>query len=185
MNGSWIDPHVEMLKELWFKGKSASVCAHEINRKYGTGYTRNSIIGKVNRLELPTRKGKTGQDEQSIVHRIRTRRESLARNKRREDRAKKGNPVLREMLAANDSYVPPAEEIVIPVSERKTLQQLENHDCRWPIGDPQAPDFHFCGQTKIQGLSYCECHARRAYSVSAPVKFVPFPVGPRREKVDA
>ena len=36
----------------------------------------------------------------------------------------------------------------------KTLLDLEAGDCRWPIGDPQQPDFHFCGKKKIPGLPY-------------------------------
>jgi len=184
MNGTWLHPHVEELKTLWARGDSCSAIAKHINRMFGTGYSRNAIIGKASRLHLPMRVGSI-KDDGTKLRAIRARRSAWSRAQRRQERAKKGNPALRELLAANDGYVPPPEEIVIPIAERKTLQQLENGDCRWPIGDPQAPDFHFCGKTKIQGLSYCEAHARRAYSVSAPVKFIPFPVGPRKEKVDA
>jgi len=183
MNGTWLHPHVEELKTLWARGDSCSAIAKHINRMFGTGYSRNAIIGKASRLHLPMRVGSI-KDDGTKLRTIRARRSVWMVNKRREGKAKKGNQALRELLAA-DGYVPPAEEIVIPIAERKTVQTLEEHHCRWPIGDPQAPDFHFCGKTKIQGLSYCECHARRAYSVSAPMKFIPFPVGPRKEKVDA
>src|SRR5262245_65191596 len=27
----------------------------------------------------------------------------------------------------------------------KTLVDLESDDCRWPLGDPRQPNFHFCG----------------------------------------
>ena len=43
------------------------------------------------------------------------------------------------------------------------IQTLAECHCRWPIGDPQHPDFHFCGKTKVAGLPYCEFHARRAF----------------------
>jgi GcrA cell cycle regulator len=59
--------------------------------------------------------------------------------------------------------VPPAEELVIPLNERKYIQTLTESCCRWPIGDPQQPEFHFCGRKKIPGLPYCEVHARRAF----------------------
>ena len=44
-----------------------------------------------------------------------------------------------------------------------TVLTLKEADCRWPIGDPQHSDFHFCGHTKHAGLPYCEFHARKAY----------------------
>lgn len=56
-----------------------------------------------------------------------------------------------------------SEELVIPLSERKTILQLVEASCRWPIGDPQHKDFHFCGKQKVPCLPYCEFHARRAY----------------------
>jgi GcrA cell cycle regulator len=67
-----------------------------------------------------------------------------------------------------EAYVPPAEEIEIPLAERKTIQTLTECSCRWPIGDPQMADFHFCGRTKVPLLPYCEVHARRAFQPVAP-----------------
>jgi GcrA cell cycle regulator len=75
-----------------------------------------------------------------------------------------GNSPLKSLyLADTEPYVPPAEELVIPLNERKYIQTLTESCCRWPIGDPQQPDFHFCGKKKIPGLPYCEVHARRAF----------------------
>jgi len=48
---------------------------------------------------------------------------------------------------------------VIPLNERRYIQTLTESCCRWPIGDPQQPDFHFCGTKKIPGLRrYIQCH---------------------------
>jgi GcrA cell cycle regulator len=75
-----------------------------------------------------------------------------------------GNPALRALYQPDaEPYVPAVEELVIPMAERKTIQTLTEFHCRWPIGDPQLPDFHFCGKTKVAGLPYCEFHARRAF----------------------
>jgi hypothetical protein len=56
----------------------------------------------------------------------------------------------------------PQEELVIPMHQRKTMTTLLPDDCRWPIGDPQHEDFHFCGKHKMAGHPYCEFHVRRA-----------------------
>jgi GcrA cell cycle regulator len=46
-----------------------------------------------------------------------------------------------------------------------TLMDLKNSMCKWPIGDPQNDNFHFCGQHGEPGLSYCEKHTNMAYRV--------------------
>jgi GcrA cell cycle regulator len=80
-----------------------------------------------------------------------------------------GNPALRQLyLGDTEPYTPPAEELVIPVNERKYIQTLTEACCRWPIGDPQQADFHFCGKKKVTGLPYCEVHARRAFQPPQP-----------------
>lgn len=45
---------------------------------------------------------------------------------------------------------------------RVTLVQLNEHTCKWPIGDPREAGFGFCGAKPIAGKPYCERHAMRA-----------------------
>jgi GcrA cell cycle regulator len=52
----------------------------------------------------------------------------------------------------------------------KSLANLAANECRWPIGDPQAAEFHFCGGRKQQGQPYCEEHTARATTPSRPRK---------------
>jgi GcrA cell cycle regulator len=56
----------------------------------------------------------------------------------------------------------------IPIAERKSLLDLVEASCRWPIGDPQHAEFHFCNRSKVSGLPYCEFHARRAFQPAQP-----------------
>lgn len=35
--------------------------------------------------------------------------------------------------------------------------------CKWPVGDPKDPDFHFCGCAAQPGMPYCAEHAAIAY----------------------
>ncbi len=50
------------------------------------------------------------------------------------------------------------DDLIIPVGQRKTMTTLLPDDCRWPIGDPQIADFHFCGKRKVDGHPYCDFH---------------------------
>ncbi len=41
--------------------------------------------------------------------------------------------------------------------------------CRWPIYQPGARDFAFCGSDSIEGFSYCACHVRMTYRFQGPI----------------
>ena len=47
--------------------------------------------------------------------------------------------------------------------DKVTVTDLDNHTCRWPIGDPKDENFHFCGANVRVGQTYCEEHAAVAY----------------------
>lgn len=52
----------------------------------------------------------------------------------------------------------------VPLNGPARVVDLSETRCRWPIGDPLEPDFHFCGRPKpIDGLPYCDEHCRQAY----------------------
>lgn len=151
---SWNDERVELLKKLWADGLSASQIAGRIG-----GVTRNAVIGKVHRLGLSGRATTT----RSSNHRPRLRQPTVKRVAKPRF-ANVGNSALRALYQAEpEPYVPVAEELDIPSAERKTIQTLTECSCRWPIGDPQTPDFYFCGKNKVPGLPYCDFHARRAF----------------------
>jgi hypothetical protein len=60
----------------------------------------------------------------------------------------------------------PADKL-IPRTQRRTIMQLNEHTCRWPVGDPTEPGFFFCGGVTEHGWAYCPMHRARAlYTVS-------------------
>lgn len=44
-----------------------------------------------------------------------------------------------------------------------TLETIEAHQCRWPIGDPRHAGFHFCGAQKAEGRPYCASHWQMSF----------------------
>lgn len=46
---------------------------------------------------------------------------------------------------------------------------LKPDQCRWPIGDPDSGNFHFCGEKVFAGKPYCYKHCKDAYQF-APLK---------------
>jgi len=156
---SWNDERVETLKKLWSDGLSASQIAGRLG-----GVTRNAVIGKVHRLGLSGR----ATTSRMKSHRPRARAQSTRRLMKPRF-ANIGNPALRQLyLGDTEPYTPPAEELVIPLNERKSIQTLTEASCRWPIGDPSENEFHFCGRKPKAGSPYCEGHARKAYQPQQP-----------------
>jgi GcrA cell cycle regulator len=150
---SWTDDRVDLLKKLWAEGLSASQIAGRLG-----SVTRNAVIGKVHRLGL------SGRATTSRMKSHRPRQRMASKRLAKSRYATIGNPALRALYNAETNvYLPPTEELVIPIAERKSIQTLTEVTCRWPIGDPQNTEFHFCGKNKVPGLPYCEVHARRAF----------------------
>jgi GcrA cell cycle regulator len=152
---AWTEERVELLKKLWAEGLSASQIAARLG-----GVTRNAVIGKVHRLGLSGR----AKSPASAAPRARKPRTHIMRVGRP---AMRGNTAL--ALAFEMAEEPEVElvENVIPIGQRRTLLELTEDTCRWPIGDPASADFFFCGGKPVTGVPYCHFHSRVAYQPAA------------------
>jgi GcrA cell cycle regulator len=54
------------------------------------------------------------------------------------------------------------------VADKTSLLDLNDRICRWPMGHPGEPDFHFCGQQANPGYPYCVEHCGVAYQAQLP-----------------
>ena len=54
------------------------------------------------------------------------------------------------------------------IAGKTTLLDLSEKVCRWPMGHPGEPDFHFCGEQVNPGFPYCVDHCGRAYQAQLP-----------------
>ena len=54
------------------------------------------------------------------------------------------------------------------IADKTSLLDLSDKVCRWPIGHPGEPDFHFCGAPVNPGFPYCVEHCGRAYQAQLP-----------------
>jgi GcrA cell cycle regulator len=54
------------------------------------------------------------------------------------------------------------------IAGKTSLLDLNDRICRWPIGHPGEPDFHFCGDKVNPGFPYCVDHCGRAYQAQLP-----------------
>ena len=185
----WTEERVELLRKLWLEGLSASQIAGVL----GEGVTRNAVIGKVHRLKLSGRAKPTAAPRVRTTPRPATaatpgpaRRLASPSTPRPAQspmaQLMKNRPMppalsgggggavqgatalkLEPEMDVDLNLAPSPAELVIPVEQRLTLLQLSEQTCKWPIGDPLAADFYFCGQHSLEGKPYCEFHARRAF----------------------
>jgi GcrA cell cycle regulator len=54
------------------------------------------------------------------------------------------------------------------VADKTSLLELNDRICKWPIGHPGEPDFHFCGEAANPGFPYCVAHCGVAYQAQLP-----------------
>lgn len=54
------------------------------------------------------------------------------------------------------------------IAGKTSLLDLNDKVCRWPMGHPGEPDFHFCGVKVNPGFPYCVEHCGRAYQAQLP-----------------
>ena len=136
---SWTPEKVGKLKKLWGNGNTASEIAGIIG-----GVTRNAVIGKAHRLNLVTKsvpKNATNkQNQQNLVS------NSLNERKTRKSKFKS--------LLIDKDFEP---------ENPKSLEQLDDGICRWPIGHPDEPSFYFCGRKSMSDFSYCKLHVLYAF----------------------
>jgi GcrA cell cycle regulator len=156
---SWTDERVELLRQLWLDGRSAS----QISTQLGHGVTRNAVIGKVHRLGLAGR-AKAPSSAASPPRAVSAPRMSPRPASNGARTAVRGATAL--ALAAEPALdtrpVFQEDDVVVPMSVRVSIIDLKEAMCRWPLGDPTSADFRYCGSPAASG-PYCAHHGRLAY----------------------
>lgn len=155
----WTDERVTLLKRLWVEGKTAA----EIAKLIGGGVTRNAVIGKAHRLKLSGRispiqenaRGDGATPQRAVSTPRKVQKQAVARVSNREIIAPVQLPKVEENYCFGEGF---------------SLVDLKERMCRWPIGDPQEPGFKFCGGPSVEGVPYCNHHARLAYQTNTKSK---------------
>ena len=137
---SWTNEKVEKLKELWSKGHTASQIAEKLGDT-----TRNAVIGKAHRLNLEAR----APSKQSHNSKTRENRPIVKRSTSPMSRKAKFQSIL-----LDKNFEP---------ENPKSLEELTEDTCKWPIGHPNEKSFYFCGRSSLKDFSYCKLHLLYAY----------------------
>ena len=82
---------------------------------------------------------------------------------------------LRQAPGEQSAPIPPAPpRRLVPakpspeMAGKTSLLDLNDRICKWPLGHPGEPDFHFCGVQVNPGFPYCVQHCGVAYQAQLP-----------------
>jgi GcrA cell cycle regulator len=148
----WTAKAIELLRALWAEGHSTA----EIGRRMGI--TKNAIVGKAHRLDLPARPSPIRKGEPGSAQPAPRRKPSV-----RETAAPARRP------AAVQAPPPPAPAAVAaapPAAANAAVRPFPRtslRSCCWPIGEPGTREFRFCAAEADPGRPYCAEHAAIAY----------------------
>ena len=193
MSKGWDSSMLKKLKALIGKGLSTA----EMGKKLGM--SKNAVVGKLNRLgwnakasetETKSKKNTKTPLKKSIKPTVgkkvvaKTEKKPVKKEnvKKTEPKAKKAQTPVKTPTVKT----PKVEKTVVKTASKKTKKDMALHElliqhalqmanlkpnqCRWPIGDPDSENFHFCGEQVFSGKPYCYEHCRQAYQFAPPKK---------------
>jgi GcrA cell cycle regulator len=155
----WSPARIETVKGLWADGLSASLIGEKI------GKTRNAVLAKVTRLRI------MGQLPVRQVPVIRANRSPSPRRVKPKDPhptptpipTPSGGGVKLSPTPSTQECDSPIVDVIVPMGERRGVEDLKPSQCKWPMGDPQSQGFHFCHHKRQEDRPYCVHHARIAF----------------------
>jgi GcrA cell cycle regulator len=143
----WSQEAIATLRALWDEGHSTA----EIGRRMGV--SKNAIVGKAHRLNLPARPSPIRRDGPAAPRAASPR-----------PQAPRALPPARPMIAPPPRpaiQAPPPAPAPQPVV--RAFPRLGTRSCCWPIGEPGTAGFRFCTSEAILAKPYCPEHAAMAY----------------------
>ena len=208
---SWTDERIDRLKSMWEKGLTASQIADElggvsrnavIGKAHRLGLKSRPSPVKANEGEAkPAPKPKAKPVEKAPARAAAPAPErTTAAPAPVAPRPQADMPkivsigpggFMRQGPGDQQAPIPPAPpRRLVPakpspeIADKTSLLDLSDRVCRWPMGHPGEPDFHFCGEAVNPGFPYCVEHCGRAYQAQLPrgVRRAPPPMpfgGPR------
>lgn len=151
---SWPAEATAIMVEMWGAGYSAGMISERLEKNLGFRVTRSAVLGKIHRKHMQRREEKKPK---STVQRVRRNRAVITIPHR---------AAIAAMLPKEIS-VEEAQAFDFRTEHSKTLMDLTNMTCRWPVGEPTAEDFFFCGRPTADledKRPYCAVHTVRSRS---------------------
>lgn len=147
---TWTDALRDEVKKLWAEGYTATQMARMLSEKHSLKLSKNSVIGTVHRMHLPSR--------QSPI--IRSGGEPVPRKSNPRPAAPKNT--LPPLVSQAQAVEPLAPMKPVPQPARPT--SLSARQCVWPMwANASRPTHDYCKSRAYKWLPYCIEHCKVAY----------------------
>lgn len=184
MSKGWDNATLKKLKALTGKGLSTS----EIGKRLGM--SKNAVVGKLNRLGWNSKAGGVAalkNSEDTKTSKKSDTKKDAAKTQKKSGTAKKADEKKTTSVKSTAPKTAANKKTAEPKESNKALNKnlamhqriiqhslemanLKPNQCRWPIGDPDSENFHFCGEQVFVGKPYCYEHCKQAYQFTPPKK---------------
>ncbi len=193
---SWTDERIERLKKMWADGATASQIADELGGVSRNAVIGKAHRLGLDARPSPVKPGE--EKEKKAAPAAKAPRSDAARRAAPAAAEEGDAPVptrtpqrpqpdgiqyrsigpggfVRQGPGDTQAPIPPAPpRRLVPakpsaeVADKTSLLDLNDRICKWPLGHPGEPDFHFCGQPANPGFPYCVEHCGVAYQAQLP-----------------
>jgi len=199
MSKGWDSGMLKKLKSLVGKGLSTSEMGKKLGMSKNAVVGKLNRLGWNAKATETNDKATSGETKKKTADKVKVvaKKEKVADVKKKtkevavkavSKKSEKKTPVQKPVAVAKKSE---KKEVNVQIKEIKTaskktkkdlalhelliqhalqMANLKPNQCRWPIGDPDSDNFHFCGETVFSGKPYCYEHCRQAYQFTAPKK---------------
>lgn len=195
---SWTEERIERLKKMWTDGATASQIADElggvsrnavIGKAHRLGLEQRPSPVKAGEEKEAKRPAPAVAAAKPVVPKVEIAKPAPAaaaapvthaapqRSASSEMQYRSIGPggFIRQGPGEQQAPIPPAPpRRLVPakpspeVADKTSLLELNDRICKWPIGHPGEPDFHFCGAQANPGFPYCVEHCGVAYQAQLP-----------------
>ena len=195
---SWTEERIERLKKMWHDGATASQIADELGGVSRNAVIGKAHRLGLEQRPSPVKPGEEKEHKAApapaAAPKQAPKAEAPAPAAAAEPQPNRPHPQRRQLTPQELQYrsigpggfvrqgpgdqqapIPPAPpRRLVPakpspeVADKTSLLELNDRICKWPIGHPGEPDFHFCGQQANPGFPYCVEHCGVAYQAQLP-----------------
>ncbi len=195
---SWTEERIERLKSMWTEGATASEIAEKLGGvsrnavigkahrlglearpspvKPGEEKEQSAAPAKPPKAEAAPKPAPAAeQPQQPPARHIPQPQRQRPQQEGMQYRSVGPGGFIRQGPGDQQAPIPPAPpRRLVPakpspeVADKTSLLELNDRICKWPMGHPGEPDFHFCGQPSNPGYPYCVAHCGVAYQAQLP-----------------
>ena len=153
----WTTERIRLLRRRWRQGARV----REIAAELGHGITGNAVISKIHRLGISALSPYGGAPGRRFA--ASTRPADRPVHAPRAAWWFRKGPLPAWVINARPYVETVGADARIPRHQRRSLLELNDETCSWPVGDPRSSRFFFCGAQPLCNKPYCAAHCARAY----------------------